>query len=470
MVTQIMAGAQAAAAQEVRPSRFTYAVPHDDGGLVVYNSMRGAITYVPQSHADAARELLGNRTAVHRRPDLPQELRPMLDGLLTRGFIVPDSDDELQDAADLREQRVARTDRLELILMPTESCNFRCTYCYEDFGLDRMLTGVQRGVTELVRRRHEESGLTSLSVSWFGGEPLVALDVVENLSEFFIDYCAANDITYTAGMTTNGYLLTPETARRVTDLEVRSFQVTLDGPRHTHDDTRSLMGGQGSFDTIMTNLRGLAADTDLDLDVMLRTNFTPENVGSVPSLVEEIGDIAARDDRFTVIFRPVGRWGGPDDDAISACTGKDAELLKLDLNLHASDAGMGVGDTKMLRPGGTVCYAANPWSLVVRPNGLLNKCTVALRMAENMVGRLEPDGTLQLDDERMKLWTANDETQDSGCRSCAFRPSCQGAHCPLIRVQDGVRPCPSVKTWIGPNLQTFADLQRQGVAVVGGAT
>jgi len=27
---------------------------------------------------------------------------------------------------------------LELILYPTEQCNFRCTYCYEDFLIGRM--------------------------------------------------------------------------------------------------------------------------------------------------------------------------------------------------------------------------------------------------------------------------------------------------------------------------------------------
>lgn len=27
-----------------------------------------------------------------------------------------------------------RNDVLHLILLPTEQCNFRCTYCYEDFS------------------------------------------------------------------------------------------------------------------------------------------------------------------------------------------------------------------------------------------------------------------------------------------------------------------------------------------------
>ena len=39
--------------------------------------------------------------------------------------------------------------RLQLILMPTEQCNFRCTYCYESFSNGRMSQEVQDGVAAL---------------------------------------------------------------------------------------------------------------------------------------------------------------------------------------------------------------------------------------------------------------------------------------------------------------------------------
>src|ERR1044071_7965793 len=61
---------------------------------------------------------------------------------------------------------------LQLILLPTEQCNFRCMYCYEDFSGGRMSPGVSEGVKRLIDRRLD--GLRSLTVSWFGGEPLLA--------------------------------------------------------------------------------------------------------------------------------------------------------------------------------------------------------------------------------------------------------------------------------------------------------
>ena len=61
---------------------------------------------------------------------------------------------------------------LHLVVLPTEACNFRCFYCYEDFKLARMREDVVRGLERLLEAR--APSLEHLSISWFGGEPLLA--------------------------------------------------------------------------------------------------------------------------------------------------------------------------------------------------------------------------------------------------------------------------------------------------------
>ena len=66
--------------------------------------------------------------------------------------------------------------RLELTLFVTERCNFRCTYCYEDFSKGRMRPDVVAAVQTLIRTRASD-GLKELHLSFFGGEPLLAKQV-----------------------------------------------------------------------------------------------------------------------------------------------------------------------------------------------------------------------------------------------------------------------------------------------------
>jgi uncharacterized protein len=42
---------------------------------------------------------------------------------------------------------------LHLILLPTEHCNFRCTYCYEDFSIGRMTPEIIDSIKRLIDRR-----------------------------------------------------------------------------------------------------------------------------------------------------------------------------------------------------------------------------------------------------------------------------------------------------------------------------
>lgn len=64
----------------------------------------------------------------------------------------------------------------------------------------KMNDTVQEAVIAYVRKNiHKHTGLY---ISWFGGEPLEALDVVEKLSRAFQNICKVAKKTYSAGMTT----------------------------------------------------------------------------------------------------------------------------------------------------------------------------------------------------------------------------------------------------------------------------
>jgi sulfatase maturation enzyme AslB (radical SAM superfamily) len=91
---------------------------------------------------------------------------------------------------------------LNLIILPTEACNFRCTYCYETFENKKMPRPVVTGIKSLINRRGED--LDRLDISWFGGEPLLALDVITEITKHALDVAKTDGFTFHSGMTTNG--------------------------------------------------------------------------------------------------------------------------------------------------------------------------------------------------------------------------------------------------------------------------
>ncbi len=52
-----------------------------------------------------------------------------------------------------------------------------------------------------------------------------------------------------------------------------------------------------------------------------------------------------------------------------------------------------------------VCYAAKPFAYVIRSDGGIGKCTVALYDGNNNIGRLNNDGTVHIDSEKASRWS-----------------------------------------------------------------
>ena len=71
------------------------------------------------------------------------------------------------------------------------------------------------------------SVIKRFSVSWYGGEPLMALPIIEKLSEAFFRLCEENGVKYTESIVTNGYLLTKENLTGIIDILTAALRKRL---------------------------------------------------------------------------------------------------------------------------------------------------------------------------------------------------------------------------------------------------
>lgn len=304
--------------------------------------------------------------------------------------------------------------RLELFVLPTEQCNFRCTYCYEDFEIGRMAEPTIRGVEAFLGHRAPE--LRRLTLRWFGGEPLIAFDIVERVSRRAQSLAARHPaLSYRGTMTTNGALLDGDRLARLVDLGVDRFQVSLDGPPAIHDRSRVRRGGQGTFDRIWKNLLA-ARDGDLDFGVLLRLHLTPANLEAMPRFVARVRDTFLGDGRFSVRFIPVADLGGPNSGDIPVLEPGFVEEV-----MQTLADGMPTGDAAPAPSAPApleICYAAKANALVVRADGRIAKCTVALADRRNDVGRITEDGALELDSAVIAPWLRGWAAGDGDALHC----------------------------------------------------
>ena len=217
--------------------------------------------------------------------------------------------------------------RLELTVMPTERCNFRCVYCYEDFKIGRMKPWVREGIKQLISKRVERYGLDYLELGWFGGEPLLAKDVVFDITAHAANLLQAGAIGAMGGeMTTNGYLLDRATLTTLVELGQKHYQITLDGDEPEHNQTRRSASGVPTFETIWSNLVAAHA-SDLDFSITLRLHIMPGNAESLSRLVDRLIGTFEGDPRFSFLIREISNLGGPTSGTVAYISAQEARAI-----------------------------------------------------------------------------------------------------------------------------------------------
>ncbi len=295
--------------------------------------------------------------------------------------------------------QIMSNEYLELIILPTEQCNFRCTYCYEDFSIGKMQRPTIDGIKNLISKRMPE--LKILKISWFGGEPLAAKDVIAEICQHIIELKSQfPKLHYESVMTTNGYHLNQAMLHKLSVLGMNDYQISLDGHDEVHNQTRIRADGAGTFQKIWENLLA-AKNTDLDFGIMIRIHVTPDNIASLPILINRINLNFRNDPRFRLFFKAIEDLGGPNSKSFNVLKGKDKQTILNELYTLV-DPKILIEKIENKKP--YICYAAQGNSFVIRANGKLGKCTVALNDMRNDIGHLSADGHFMIDNKKFQPW------------------------------------------------------------------
>ena len=210
--------------------------------------------------------------------EIAEEFRSNLE---EQGYLVDEKEEErlyrskYLDFIDTRDE-----DEIQLFFVPNYSCNFACTYCYQDeyANTTRELT------TEVIDAffqyvNHEFAGRKKY-LTVFGGEPLLNSPKQKGLVVYLLKL--ANESNLEVCFVTNGYSLA-EYVDILKLANIREIQVTLDGIGSVHDTRRFLKGGGATFEKIV---QGIDACLQARLPVNLRMVIDKENIHGLPEMAQ----------------------------------------------------------------------------------------------------------------------------------------------------------------------------------------
>ncbi len=370
----------------MKPYLCNFVHESENGDLYLYNSFQGtkSLIYVNSGKATKIQEMLSLKYIDENDEDYRL--------LIKNGFLIGDEVDE-QQAKEYKFIKVVSDPRLNITILPTEKCNFKCVYCYETFEKSAMSIETQENLISFVKKNIHK--YTGLSVQWFGGEPLIAMDVVENLSKEFIEICKNVKKTYISSMTTNGYLLDEDMLDKLLSYHIYNYQITIDGIEKNHNFQRPLLNGAPTFDKIVDNLINIRLhNRNKFLHITIRVNLSKSIYENFDEYMEILHHICQDDPRFSIYMHQVSDWGGERVSEI-----KD-EIIVQDMYIGALEK-LKKSPYKFnyyvhygrLDSESCVCYANKLNYFIIGSDGTRYKCTGNFVEDCNKVGKLENKGT-----------------------------------------------------------------------------
>ena len=247
-----------------------YSKIRDSENYFIVNLLSGNADIVTGSDA-------GKIEAVRKGDSYEDEA--FVEELTMKGYIVDESDEarlfreKYLDFVDAREK-----DEIQIFFVPNYSCNFACSYCYQDQYLNpapELRRDVIDAFFDYVKK---EFSSRRKYITVFGGEPLLNSPQQKEMIDYFIGKSVEADLSLC--FVTNGYYL-GEYVPALKIAKIREIQVTLDGTSSVHDKRRFLKNGGPTFEKIV---RGIDACLTAGININLRVVIDRENIENLSEL------------------------------------------------------------------------------------------------------------------------------------------------------------------------------------------
>jgi len=350
--------------------------------------------------------------------------------LTEKGYIAEESLERKEyrkkylDFIDSREK-----DEIQIFFVPNYSCNFACSYCYQDQYVNKNSEMSTETIDAFFTFVDQKFTGRKKYITIFGGEPLLGSQKQKGIIEYIIE--KANLTGLELCFVTNGYSL-EEYMPLLLKGKIREIQVTLDGTEKIHDSRRFLKGGGKTFEKIS---EGIDICLQNKINVNLRMVIDKDNINNLPELA---GYAMKRGWTLSDYFKTqIGR-----NYELHHCQSAPGRLFDR-INLYESIYELvkkhphitefykpAYSVSKYLSENGELpdplfdsCPACKTeWAFDYTGN--IYSCTATVGKTEESLGTFYP--TVNLKEEIIEQWESRDVTSIPGCRDCSVQLACGG--------------------------------------------
>jgi uncharacterized protein len=260
-------------------SYYNFFIPIEEKNIyLIYNSLNNNIIEVDWEMGLYISKL--NSEEIHFLPVCMIEMLQMNKNIITEKT---DEFSIINLRAKNQRDRLRKDKNMQIIIAPTNMCNMRCIYCFEGEKFQHIPINVSK-LKKIISQILNKSDINTVSILWFGGEPLLKTQEIDDISKHIRELCNIKNIIYKASIITNGTLLTEENWEILCRNRIFNVQVTIDGSPLIHNKKRILLGADG-FKLIIDNLCCIPNDS---FKIEIRINGDKEVLKNLIGLFDEL--------------------------------------------------------------------------------------------------------------------------------------------------------------------------------------
>ncbi len=349
-----------------------------------------------------------------------------LDKLFEKKIITnSDEEDVLHFKSIIKNQR-RMNNVLVITIAPTMDCNFSCPYCFENKKKGNMK---DENIQRIVNFINSHNNIDTLNITWFGGEPLLAPHIIENISKQ-IDKQKFRNIN--ASIITNGYFFTRENIELLKYCNVKQIQISIDGMSENHNKVKYTTTDKNTFATIIHNLDNFDKMSDTGMQICIRVNISKKNENDFLKVYDFF---KKRYHHNNISIVPA---------FVMSTTKNHGEksnlfISNMDKFLFCKKVFMRTHDIRLIFPCDdiTECAVRNNNSWVFDAEGNVYKCWEVIGHQEYKVGEIRGNGEIYITNTTLlnKYLYGADPFEDSTCQNCFSLPICKGG-CPHKRIEN----------------------------------